>query len=333
MNAPDSRPSIRDRIRPVEAGEPIVGAHILGETAVILTAGGEAILADARNRRVRLHDGVILVSACDGRRLVTGGDDGKVVVFDLKDGARVTHDAGGRWIDQVALGGTAFTAWSVGKKVHAQDGKAAARTLDIASAAGGLAFFPKGFRLAIAHYGGASLWYPNSEAKPVALEWKGSHLGATVSPDARFVVTAMQENQLHGWRLEDGQHMRMSGYPTKVRSWAWTSGGKFLATAGADEAILWPFAGKNGPMGATPTMIAPGTAAGVRVRAVAAHPKAEVIAAGFSDGLILLVRIDDGAEILLRAPDGDAVTALAWGADGAMIAFGTASGAAGLARL
>ncbi len=154
-----------------------------------------------------------------------------------------------------------------------------------------------------------------------------------MSADQRFVVTTMQEPQLHGWRLEDGQHMRMSGYPGKVRSFAWTQGGKFLATSGASEAILWPFSGKNGPMGVNPTMIAPAAKAGIKVTQVAGHPAAPVIAAGFADGLILLCRIEDGAEILMREPDGDAITALAWRADGKAAAFGTEGGKAGLALL
>ena len=41
---------------------------------------------------------------------------------------------------------------------------------------GGLAFFPKGFRLAVAHYNGATLWFPNVKAEPECLVWKGSHL-------------------------------------------------------------------------------------------------------------------------------------------------------------
>ena len=44
----------------------------------------------------------------------------------------------------------------------------------------------------------------------------------------------MQENALHGWRLSDGQHMRMSGYPSKTHILSFTRNGKWLATSGAD---------------------------------------------------------------------------------------------------
>lgn len=328
-----ARPSIRERVRPIAAGETVLSAHFLGDTAVLALASGEILVAGDTDRRETLHDGGILASAADGTTLVTGGDDGKVVTFSPKTGATTLHDSGGTWIDKVALGPNGAVAWSAGRKAFATQGKGEPKQLALVSAAGGLAFFPKGFRLAVAHYGGVSLWFPNSEAKPIGLSWKGSHLGVVVSPDQRFVVTTMQEPQLHGWRLEDGQHMRMSGYPGKVRSVDWTVGAKFLATAGASEAILWPFSGKNGPMGANPTMVAPSAKAGGKVTVVAGHPAAPVVAVGFADGLILLARIEDGAEILVREPDGDPVNAIAWSAKGQAIAFGTENGKAGLARL
>lgn len=333
MTTAAARPSIRDRIRPLEAGDPVLSAHFLGSTAVLVLASGDILTSGADEGRLSLHDGGVLDAASNGKVLLTGGDDGRVVLFDPKSGAHALHDTGGTWVDRVALGPGGAMAWSAGRRAFATQGKGEPKSLALPSAAGGLAFFPKGFRLAAAHYNGATLWYPNIEGKPVTLEWKGSHLGITVSADQRFVVTMMQEPQLHGWRLEDNQHMRMSGYPGKVKSVSWTTGGKFLATAGAAEAILWPFSGKNGPMGANPTMIAPGAKAGVRVTQVAGHPSAGVCAVGFADGLILLARIDDGAEILMREPDGDAVTALAWRADGKAIAFGTEGGKAGVADL
>jgi hypothetical protein len=106
-----------------------------------------------------------------------------------------------------------------------------------------------------------------------------------------------------------------------------TAGGRHLATSGSTEAILWPFTSKEGPMGKQPAMLAPRD---VRVTAVAAHPKDEVVAVGYEDGLVLLVRISDAAEILVRAPGGGAVSALAWRADGGAVAIGTEGGRGGL---
>ena len=175
-----------------------------------------------------------------------------------------------------------------------------------------------------------SLWFPNAAAKPEILEWKGSHLGARFSPDGKFLVTAMQEPTLHGWRIVDGKNMRMAGYAARVRSLDWSLGGKWLATGGSNQLILWPFAGKDGPMGKQPKLLAVMLA---RAEVVACHPKQDVVAVGYTDGLVLLVRIDDGAEILAKRPGDAPITALAWSEDGAILAWGTEDGAAGVLAL
>jgi WD40 repeat protein len=195
----------------------------------------------------------------------------------------------------------------------------------------GLAFAPKGFRLAIAHYNGATLWFPNAAgAKPERLEWKGSHLGVTISPDGKFLITTMQESTLHGWRIADAKHMRMSGYSARVRSLSWSAGGDFLATSGSEQLILWPFDGKDGPMGRQPKILAQSEA---RVVVVACHPRQPVVAVGYADGTVKLVRIDDDALILVRHGDGQPVSALGWDGTGQTLAFGMESGEAGILAL
>jgi WD40 repeat protein len=325
--------SVVERVRPVKAAAPIVAAHFLGPSAVFVL-GEEALLFATREgeaRSVGVHGGGILASAADADRVLTGGDDGKVMATDVNGDSRVVAaDPKHRWIDQVALGPGGAVAWSAGKQAFALTGKGGARMLEAPSTVGGLAFAPKGFRLAIAHYNGATLWFPNAQSEPEKLEWKGSHLGATMSPDGKFAVTSMQEPMLHGWRLADGKDMRMSGYGARVRSLDWTAGGKWLATSGSTQLILWPFQGKDGPMGKTPRILAPTEA---QAEVVACHPKQEVVAVGYADGLVLLVRIDDGAEVLAHKPGGVPIAALAWSGNGDTLAFGTEDGEAGVIDL
>jgi WD40 repeat protein len=324
--------SIEERTHPVVAGAPVVAAHFLRHTAVFVL-GEEAILLvepEEEPRRVIVHDGAILTTAADKQRVVTGGDDGKVVATNAKgESETIATDAKHRWIDHVALGPDRAIAWSAGKTalVRGKD----RRELEVPSTVGGLAFLPKGFRLAIAHYNGATLWFPNAkEATPEFLEWKGSHLGATVSPDGRFLVTSMQEPMLHGWRLSDRKHMRMSGYASRVKSLSWTADGDWLATSGAPQLILWPFHGKDGPMGKEPRVLAP---ADHRVEIVACHPKDPIVAVGYANGMVLFTRVEDGAEILARKPGNAPVSALAWSADGRYLSFGTEDGEAGVLDL
>jgi WD40 repeat protein len=324
--------SVVERTRPIVIDGAIVGAHFLGRTAAFVLGEEKIVLApvDGEPRRVAAHDGAILATAADARRVITAGDDGKIVATEADSASSVlATDPKHRWIDHVALGPDGGVAWSAGKTAFVQAKEL--REFEAPSTVGGLAFFPKGFRLAIAHYNGATLWFPNAAGAALEkLEWKGSHLGATVSPDGRFLVTTMQEPMLHGWRLVDRQHMRMSGYAARVMSLSWSAGGDWLATAGASQLVLWPFHSKDGPMGKTPRLLTP---SGHRVDVVACHPRTDVVAAGYNNGLVLLARIEDGAEILAKKPGDAPVTALAWSGDGRLLAWGTESGEAGIINL
>ena len=330
-------PSLADRARSVTAEGTIVGVHFFRQTPVFVL-GEEALLFAPPEgvKRVPIHGGAILASAADGSRIVTGGDDGKLVATNREGEHEVlATDDKKRWVDQVALGPDGAVAFAAGKVAHViakgRTGKGELRDLEVPSTVAGLCFFPKGFRLAIAHYNGATLWFPNATgAKPDVLDWKGSHLGVTVSPDGKFLVTTMQEQTLHGWRIVDAKHMRMSGYSARVRSLSWTHDGGALATSGSEQLILWPFEGKDGPMGKQPTLLAQSPA---RCSVVACHPRQPVAAAGFADGSVLLVRLDDGALILAREADGEPVSALGWSAEGQVLAMGTENGSASVLTL
>jgi len=320
--------SLADRVRPIAAGGTIVGVHFLGKTPVFVL-GEEVLLfaAEGGEKRVPVHAGGILARASDGKLILTGGDDGTLVVTDVSGEHRVlATDDKRRWIDQVALSPDGAVAWSAGKTAHVLTKKGEPRSFEAPSTVAGLAFAPKGFRLGIAHYNGATLWFPNASAKPETLEWKGSHLSVAFSPDGKFLVTAMQEPMLHGWRLPEGQHMRMSGYSARVRSLGWTADGDFLATSGSEQLILWPFDGKDGPMGRQPKILARHMA---RVAVVACHPRQPVAAVGYADGVVVLARIDDGALRQVKAAGASPVSALGWDAGGQTLAFGTEAGEAG----
>ena len=325
--------SITDKVRPLPIGMPVTSVHFLGDVAVFIGAEENAALVGAKDEisQVTLHGGAVLCSVSDGKRIVTGGDDGKLVALNAKGETSVlATDAKRRWIDNVTLHGDGALAWSAGKTAFVRSAKGEDKTFEVPSTVGGLAFAPKGLRLAIAHYNGVTLWFPNMAANPEFLEWAGSHLGVTFSPDNKFLVTTMHEPALHGWRLADNRHMRMSGYPGRVRSMSWSAGGKGLATSGADSVIIWPFASKDGPMGKEPAMLAPLQS---RVVIVACHPKNDIMAVGYGDGTVLMVRLEDGAEILVHRNSGGPVSALAWNAKGTLLAFGTEEGDAGMLEL
>ncbi len=325
--------SVTDKVRAIKIGAPVSAVHFLKDSAAFVGSEENIFMVAGEGEPVAIpaHGGGILCAVSDGKRLVTGGDDGKVVSLDAKgESAVLATDAKRRWIDNVALHPEGAFAWSAGKMAFVRGAKDQEKSLEVPSTVGGLAFAPKGLRLAVAHYNGVTLWFPNMAGQPEFLPWAGSHLAVTFSPDNKFLVTAMHEPALHGWRLADNRHMRMTGYPGRVRSIAWSAGGKSLATSGADMVIMWPFASKDGPMGKEPAMLAPLKS---RVTAVTCHPDQAILVAGYEDGTVLMVRMADGAEILVRKNGGAAIAALAWNGKGTLLAFAAEDGEAGLLPL
>ncbi len=308
-----------------------------GRTCAFATGDGTLHVAPRFGgawRRVAVHDGAALALApgAGGTDYISGGDDGRFRRVDEEAADIATY--GMKWVEHVASFADAKTrllACAVGRQVHLFDGDGKKlKTLDHPSSVTGLVFDAKGKRIAAAHYNGASLWFVAAKTdSPRRLEWKGSHTGIAISPDGDNVITAMQENALHGWRLTDGQHMRMTGYPGKTRSLSFTRSGKWLATSGADTVVLWPFFG-GGPMNKAPVELAGGD--GVVCTQVAAHSaQPDMVAAGFTDGLVVLADIATARILPVCGPGRGAVSALAWsGADGAHLAFGTETGFAAL---
>jgi len=325
--------SLTEYVKPLTLPAEVVGAGLLGSTLAFALADGTARLGESADKGVTLHqDGVVLVAQTLNGRMVTGGDDGRVVELRADGTVQELSDEKGKWIDALALREDGATAWTIGKNVKVRDPKGEMKEMTAPSSVRGLVFMPKGYRLALAHYNGVSMWFPNTAAEPEGLVWRGSHLDVTVSPDGKFCISAMQENSLHGWRIADKKDMRMTGYPSKTRSFSWSHDGKWLATSGAEACIVWPFETKDGPMGKGPREC------GVRpakVTRVAFHPRALVLAAGYDDGWVMLFRLSDGAELLVRRHEdrGAPISALAWNSDGKRLIFGAEDGAAGVLDL
>lgn len=316
-------------IAPADLAGHCVHAGFISNVPVFADANGPVFQLDGALKETVQHDGLLCATpSLDRTRLLTGGEDGKVASLAADGTASVLATYPRKWMTAIASGPNNSAAFASGKSAWYRDSSGKVQEHVQPRSVEGVAFAPKGARLALAHYDGVTLVWAGAAGKPVDLEWKGAHIGVCFSPDGRYVVSTMQENALHGWRLEDGKHMRMTGYPTKVKSWSWSAKGRFLATSGAEAAIVWPFHGKDGPMGKAPLEL--GTRANVMVTAVACHPAEEICAVGYDDGMILAVRLGDFKEVLLRRGGKGAVTSMNWDAGGFRLAFGSQTGDCGV---
>lgn len=307
----------------------IEAAGFLSNIPAFAASSGIVKLAQTGGgREIRLPNGILAATFNQSfDRLITSDETGLVSSVDANCEIETLGSMKNQWIDRIAAGPDGATACAAGRNASVFRGGKLVREIRSERAIEGLAFAPRGFRLAVARYDGVDLFWPGRPSDPQYLEWKGAHLDVIFSPDGRYVVTTMQENALHGWRLADGKHMRMSGYPSKVRSLSFSSKSKWLASSGAPGIIVWPFSGKDGPMGKAPLEL--GAMGSHLVTRVAFHPREEVVAAGYDNGLVAAVRINDGKVAVLRQGGQTAVSALEWDKNGKRLAFGTEGGSAG----
>ncbi len=310
-------------------------------TAVSFDGAGQAVFAlgDGTVRfeggtSIEAHGGAILTAAPHptGDGLITGGDDGRLV-WSRHSGAEEIAKIAGKWIDAMTTSSASgLIAFAAGRDVHVRDTADAAfsRTFAHERSVTDLAFEPKGRRLAAATYGGVWLWYARIEAqKPGKLTWAGSHVAVAWSADGKFLISAMQENQLHGWRVTDEKNMRMGGYPAKPRSLAFVNKGSLLATSGANGLVVWPFSGATGPMGKQAAEVGYDEAA--MVVHVAGAPTLNWVAAGLDDGRVWICDLAGQKIIPLKAEKGAPITALAMTPDAKRVAWGSEDGLAGVA--
>lgn len=316
-------------VAPLDLDGHCIAAAWLGSVPAFAMADGLVHRLDNGHKTTEAHDGLLAaVPSLDGKTLITGGEDGRVCVLSADGSISEIAHLGRKWVTALAAGPRDAVAYASGRVAHVRLPDGSVKEFAHPRTVEGLAFAPKGMRIAVARYNGATLHFPAAAGKPVELEWAGAHTAATFSPDGNFLVTAMQENALHGWKLADGKHMRMAGYPAKVKSMSWAPKGRWLASSGAPAAICWPFLTKDGPIGKAPVEL--GTRGDAMVTCVAFHTTDEILAIGYADGMVLGARVADQKEILLRRAGNGAITSLVWDGEGQRIAFGSEAGDCGV---
>ena len=263
-----------------------------------------------------------------GPWLASAGQDGHARVWDPAAGSQVAAiPAGNAWVEQLAWSpsgewlaigaGRTLTLW------HRERGVVHVLPAH-RSTVSALAWRPDSRVVAAAAYGGVALWDPATGEGTGTLPWKTSMLSLAWSPDNRWVVAGTQDLAIQVWPMpfSEGEELAMSGYPGKVRELAWHASGRYLATGGSDQVMVWDCGGK-GPAGTTPRMLEGHLA---RITALAYQHRGHVLASGGQDGLAFFWNAGKSSQPLRQSPIGGPVTAMAISPDDRLLLAGTHDG-------
>ena len=229
----------------------------------------------------------------DGARVVSGGGDRAVRVWDAVTGEHVLQLAG-------PAGGVGSVAWSPdGARLVSGSLDGLVRVWDAVTGEQ---------LLGMTGYPGAVASYPSGV---VSVAW---------SPDGAWVVSGSLDGSVRVWDAVTGEQvLQMTGHASAAWSVAWSPDGPRLASGSIDGSVrVWD--------AVTGEQVLQMSGSGRGVRSVAWSPDGARVVAGGGDGAVRVWDAVTGEQVLQMSGYADGVRSVAWSPDAARLASGALDG-------
>ena len=296
-------------------------------------AGGLSAFSGDSGERIwqkqGLHqEGLLAVSIHpDGDRFATSGQDGCVLIWDSNQGDLMhSIQPGKAWVEHLAWSADGdHLAVAASKTVHIYtgDGEERWRTEEHPSTVSAIAW-SRPDELATASYGQVCFHDITRQQVGQKLQWQGSLISMVLSPGGDIVACGSQDNSVHFWRRSTGLDAEMTGYPGKPSQLAFDQSGRFLATGGSDQIIVWNFQG-DGPEGSLPGQL---VLHPEPITTLAFAHEGLILASGSRDGSVFVWLLDQNGDgnPLGGAFTAERISSLSWNPNDTVLAATDANG-------
>jgi WD40 repeat protein len=179
--------------------------------------------------------------------LASGGQDGKLILWDISSMSEAWSQDIGGWIDCLSWNSSGhFLASSSGKNLSVWNasGKHEQIWRHHESSISDIGWSPDGRFIAATTKGGITIRGYSDVDSTQLLNWHGFPVKMAWQPNGKHIAMG-DEEAIHFWEVETNMHQPLFGYNSKVSKMSWSSESRFLATNNKENLVIWDCSGQN----------------------------------------------------------------------------------------